>query len=146
MSHSKIASQTQADIHVQGQIDQFFSRFRIGSLLHRCGLRKRNGHSVRSLIQTIFTLPFVGKNFFRGIVINGALPFGKDAKLWDEFSPNVYQLKVELSAQADDKKYRNEYRDISDASDEYRYPSSNIRRRSLENAGSRCSADRKSRR
>lgn len=79
MSHSKIASQTQADIHVQGQIDQFFSRFRIGSLLHRCGVRKRNGHSVRSLIQTIFTLPFVGKNFFRGIVINGALPFGKDA-------------------------------------------------------------------
>jgi hypothetical protein len=27
----------------------------------------------------IFTLPFVGKNFFRGIVINDELPFGKDA-------------------------------------------------------------------
>ena len=79
MSHSKIASQTQADIRVQGQIDQFFSRFRIGSLLHRCGVRKRNGHSVRSLIKTIFTLPFVGQNFFRGIVINTGLAFGKDA-------------------------------------------------------------------
>jgi hypothetical protein len=79
MSHSKIASQTQADIRIQGQIDDFFSRFRIGSLLHRCGIRKRNGHSVRSLIKTIFTLPFVGQNFFRGIVLNDALTFGKDA-------------------------------------------------------------------
>ena len=25
------------------------------------------------------------------------LPFGEDAGLWDEFSPNIYQLKVELS-------------------------------------------------
>lgn len=65
MLHSKIASQTQADIRVQGQIDQFFSDFRIGSLLHRCGIKKRHGHGVRSLIQTIFTLPFVGQNFFR---------------------------------------------------------------------------------
>jgi hypothetical protein len=79
MHHSKIASQTQADIRVQGQIDQFFTQFRIGSLLHRCGIRKRHGHGVRSLIQTIFTLPFVGRNFFRGITINVELPFGKDA-------------------------------------------------------------------
>jgi len=79
MSHSKISSQTQADIRVQGQIDAFFSQFRIGSLLHRCGIRKRNGHSVGSLIKTIFTLPFVGQNFFRGIVLNSSLAFGKDA-------------------------------------------------------------------
>jgi len=79
MLHSKIASQTQADIRVQGQIDQFFTKFRIGSLLHRCGIRKRHGHGVRSLIQTIFTLPFVGHNFFRGIAINDELSFGKDA-------------------------------------------------------------------
>ena len=79
MHHSKIASQTQADIRVQGQIDQFFTKFRIGSLLHRCGIRKRHGHGVSSLIQTIFTLPFVGRNFFRGITINDELAFGKDA-------------------------------------------------------------------
>jgi hypothetical protein len=79
MLHSKIASQTQVDIRVQGQIDQFFTDFRIGSLLHRCGIKKRHGHGVRSLIQTIFTLPFVGQNFFRGIAINAQLPFGKDA-------------------------------------------------------------------
>jgi hypothetical protein len=69
--HSSIAPQTQADIRVLGKIDDFFSRFKIISTLHRCGIRKGHGHSVRSLIMAIFTLPFVGKNFFRGIVING---------------------------------------------------------------------------
>ena len=31
------------------------------------------------MIQTIFTLPFVGRNFFRGITVNDELAFGKDA-------------------------------------------------------------------
>ncbi|MDD2317857.1 MAG: transposase, partial [Desulfobacterales bacterium] len=31
------------------------------------------------MTEAIFTLPFVGKNFFRGIAINNELPFGKDA-------------------------------------------------------------------
>ena len=48
-------------------------------MLHRCGVRKRHGHSVRSLIKPLFSLPFIGKNFFRGIVINDDLSFGKDA-------------------------------------------------------------------
>ena len=77
MDHSKIASKSQ--VNVQNKIDDFFNKFSIGTLLHRCGVRKRHGHSVRSLIETIFTLPFVGKNFFRGIVINEELPFAKDA-------------------------------------------------------------------
>jgi len=47
--------------------------------MHRCGVRKRHGHSVRSLIQSIFALPFTGKNFFRGIVINDQVGFGKVA-------------------------------------------------------------------
>ena len=79
MTISSIASQTQAGIRVHGQIDAFFNRFRIGTLLHRCGIRKRHGHSVRSLTQAIFTLPFVGQNFYRGIVVNSDQPFGKDA-------------------------------------------------------------------
>ena len=79
MIHNSIDPQTQADICILGKIDDFFNRFNIGSTLHRCGIRKRHGHSVRSLIKTIFTLPFVGKNFFRGIVIKDELPFGKDA-------------------------------------------------------------------
>ena len=79
MDHTNIASKSQGNIHVQSKIDDFFDRFRLGTLLHRCGVRKRHGHSVRSLTQAIFTLPFVGQNFFRGIVINQDLPFGKDA-------------------------------------------------------------------
>ncbi len=31
------------------------------------------------MIKTIFTLPFIGQNFFRGIVINDEVSFGKDA-------------------------------------------------------------------
>ena len=79
MDHSKIASQSQADIRAHGQIDAFFDQFRIGTLLHQCGIRKRHGHSVRFLTQTIFTLAFTGQNFYRGIVLNPDLPFGKDA-------------------------------------------------------------------
>ena len=79
MDHISIASESQENIHVQSKIDNFFDRFRICSHLHRCGIRKRHGHGVRSLTQAIFTLPFVGKNFFRGIVSNKDFPFGKDA-------------------------------------------------------------------
>ena len=79
MNHISNASESQENIHIQSKIDNFFDRFKIGSLLHRCGVRKRHGHGVRSLTQAIFSLPFVGKNFFRGIVSNKDLPFGKDA-------------------------------------------------------------------
>jgi hypothetical protein len=70
MNHISIASQSQDPVHVQSKIDDFFNQ---------CGVRKHHGHSVRSLTKTIFTLPFTGKNFYRGIVLNSELPFGKDA-------------------------------------------------------------------
>jgi hypothetical protein len=79
MNHIKIASQTQADVHVFDKVDDFFKRFNISTMLHRCGVRKRHGYSVHSLIKPIFSLPFFGKDFFRGIVINDDVPFGKDA-------------------------------------------------------------------
>lgn len=79
MDHTNITSQSQAHVYVQSKIDEFFGRFKIATLMHQCGVRKHHGHSVRSLTKTIFTLPFIGKNFFRGIVLNSELPFGKDA-------------------------------------------------------------------
>ena len=79
MIHSNTDAKTQADIQIQGKIDYFFKKFSIATSLHQCGVRKRHGHSVRLLMMAIFTLPFVQKNFFRGIVINDDLPFGKDA-------------------------------------------------------------------
>ena len=39
------------------------------------------------------------------------LPFGQEAKLWDEFSPSIYQVKAVLSARAGEKRYRDEYHD-----------------------------------
>ncbi len=79
MHHTTNASQSQDTIHINSQIDAFFKSFSIGTLLDRSGIRKRHGYRVCSLIKTIFTLPFIGKNFFRGIVINDDLEFGKDA-------------------------------------------------------------------
>lgn len=79
MENTKIDSDTQANIHIESKINHFFNRFQIGTLLHRCGVRKRHGHSVRSLTEAIFSLPFTGKNFFRGIVVNEDNTFGKDA-------------------------------------------------------------------
>jgi len=69
----------QADICINGKIDHFFKRFKLTAKMHRCGIRKNKGHSPVTLITPIFALPFVGKNFFRGIVTNSELPFGKDA-------------------------------------------------------------------
>jgi len=48
-------------------------------MLHHCGVCKRHGYSVRPLIKPIFSLPFFGKTFLRGIVINDDAPIGKDA-------------------------------------------------------------------
>ena len=79
MIHNKIDTETQADIKIFGKIDGFFNQFKIATSLHQCGIRKRHGHSVRTLILAIFTLPFVGENFFRGIATNDNLAFGKDA-------------------------------------------------------------------
>lgn len=39
------------------------------------------------------------------------LSFGQEAKLWDEFSPSIYQLQASLSAQAGGKTYHDEYSD-----------------------------------
>ena len=40
------------------------------------------------------------------------LPFGEDARLWDEFSPNVYQLKIELAGtDTNGKAYSDVYQD-----------------------------------
>jgi hypothetical protein len=71
--NTNIVSQLQDPVYVQSKIDDFFGRFKIATMMHRCGMRKHHGHSIRSLTQAIFTLPFVGKNFFRDAVIVSAL-------------------------------------------------------------------------
>ncbi len=39
------------------------------------------------------------------------LPFGEDAELWDEFSPSVYRLKAQLTAQSAGRTYIDTYTD-----------------------------------
>ena len=79
MLNSRNTSKSQADIQIQSQINDFFDYFKIGTLLHRCGIRKRHGYGVRFLIERIFTLPFIGKNFYRGIVVDEDISCGKDS-------------------------------------------------------------------
>ena len=50
------------------RVDQFFDNCTIGTLLHRCGIRKMRGASPTAIVRAIFMLPFVGANFYRGIV------------------------------------------------------------------------------
>ena len=79
MEHSNFYSKVQADIEIKGKVNCFFDTFSIGNLLHRCGVRKRHGYGPRFLIEAIFTLPFIGMNIYRGIVINEKCTVGKDA-------------------------------------------------------------------
>lgn len=64
---------------VQSRIDIFFKNFCIGTLLNRSNISKVRGTSPLAILLTIFSLPFSGKNVFRGIVQNHELNFSKDA-------------------------------------------------------------------
>ncbi|GAB6095725.1 hypothetical protein JCM14469_19780 [Desulfatiferula olefinivorans] len=79
MTHSRNTTKSQADIQIQSQINDFFDNFKIGTLLHRCGIRKRHGYGVRVLIERIFTLLFFVKNSYRRIVVDEDTSFGKDS-------------------------------------------------------------------
>jgi hypothetical protein len=64
---------------LQGRIASFMKEFKIGTLLHRNGIRKVRGVSPLTLFTVIFTLPFEGVTFSQGIVNNPCLGFKKDA-------------------------------------------------------------------
>ena len=64
---------------LQGAIIRFFDNFSVGTILNRCGVKKLKGVSPLAIFEAIFTLPFHGHNFYRGIVQNEKLGFQKDA-------------------------------------------------------------------
>ena len=64
---------------IQNRIEVFFTTFHLGSLLNRSGIHKVRGTSPLTIFTTIFSLPFYGVTFFRGIVHNNELDFLKDA-------------------------------------------------------------------
>jgi hypothetical protein len=53
--------------------------YKVGTLLHGNGIRKLRGVSPLMLFTVIFSLPFEGVNFSKGIVNNPNLGFKKDA-------------------------------------------------------------------
>ncbi len=79
MKRNRYSTQTQETIRIQGSIDEFFKTFGIKSLLYKCGMRKHHGYAPGFILGFLFSLAFVGKNFFRGVVVNESAPFGKDA-------------------------------------------------------------------
>ena len=79
MNNTKHYQDQQEAIQLQNRISSFMKDFKIGTLLHKNGIRKLRGVSPLTLFSVIFSLPFEGVNFSRGIVKNPNLGFGKDA-------------------------------------------------------------------
>jgi len=59
-------------------IGNFFKEYNMGTLLHRCGIRKYRGVSPMIVLHCLFGLAFWGDNIFRHIVVKSRQPFGKD--------------------------------------------------------------------
>jgi len=64
---------------LHNRITFFMKDFKVGTLLHRNGIRKMRGVSPLTLFIAIFSLPFEGVTFSQGIVNNASLAFKKDA-------------------------------------------------------------------
>lgn len=79
MDYTKQYLKQQQAKQVDNRISSFMKNFQVGTLLHGCGIRKVRGVSPLTLFTTIFSLPFQGVNFSRGIVKNPGLDFKKDA-------------------------------------------------------------------
>ncbi len=79
MDNTKQYLEQQEANKLQSKILSFMGDFKIGTLLHRNGIRKLRGVSPTTLFTVIFSLPFSGVNFSQGIVQNPGLGFGKDA-------------------------------------------------------------------
>ena len=79
MDISKQFEEQQAAKQLQSKITTFIKDCQIGTLMARSGIRKARGTSALKLFTAIFMLPFEGNNFYRGIVTNSKLSFGKNA-------------------------------------------------------------------
>jgi hypothetical protein len=79
MKNYKIHLTCQDFVLYLNKIDQFFRKFNIKTILNRSRIRKEKGIHPSTLLAYIMALPFVGSNFFQGIVQKSDLPFAKDA-------------------------------------------------------------------
>lgn len=65
--------------HCEPKIKAFFRRYGIATIANDSNIRKQKGHSAMSILMHLFTLPFIGKNIYRSVVINPQSKIGKDA-------------------------------------------------------------------
>jgi hypothetical protein len=68
-----------ADQGLRCRIDEFMTRFKMGTLLNLAGIRKYRGVSPLLVLRTIFELAFWGRNIFTGVHKNSTVSMGKDA-------------------------------------------------------------------
>ncbi len=66
------------DQDLAGRIDEFMSRFKMGTLLSRAGIRKICGRSPLLILRTIFELALVGRNVYTGVHHCPTTPIRKD--------------------------------------------------------------------
>ena len=62
-----------------GTLDQYFSDFKIGTLLNRSGITKTKGASPLTIFTALFKLAFCKTNLYEGIVKNKDATVDKDA-------------------------------------------------------------------
>jgi hypothetical protein len=80
MNNSLITKQNQIiNFDKLGKLSEYFTKFKIGTLLNRSGIIKTKGASPLALFTAVFNLPFVGKNLYQGIVKNKKIAVDKDA-------------------------------------------------------------------
>ena len=79
MSHTQYYQEQQEAKRLQNRISSFLEDFKFGTLLSGSGIRKLRGAKPLAVFTAIFSLPFSGVNFSRGIVNNPELQFRKDA-------------------------------------------------------------------
>lgn len=79
MNHTQNYQEQQGAKRLQNRISSFLEDFKVGTLLSGSGIRKLRGVKPLAVFSAIFSLPFSGVNFSRGIVNNSELGFRKDA-------------------------------------------------------------------
>ncbi len=80
MHHNIISEQNQTvNTEKLSIFADFFSEFKVGSLLNESGIRKTKGAAPLAVFTIVFNLAFIGKNFFQGVVRNETITIGKDA-------------------------------------------------------------------
>jgi hypothetical protein len=79
MDRNQYYQEQQETKRLHDRISSFMEDFKVGTLLGGSGISKLRGAKPLAVFTAIFTLPFGGVNFFRGIVKSRTLGFQKDS-------------------------------------------------------------------